>query len=372
MSKTEPRKRERMHSWTHWLLLASALVVSIPTARAAINFSLAEDGKPKCEIVLPETASEVTRHAATRLQTAVAEISGVTLPIVSESKPASSASRVLLGTLTENRQTTELLGEKRLVVSLADREQEALKEVLVPENLGPEGFVIYAGDYQGHASLVLTGRTTIAVLYAVETLVDRIYVEAGRVLAGPLVSEITPVMNEPAFPVRSIATNLGGPDWVAGGQWEQEWAGRDGSYDWRGFIDWMASHKINNLDAWIFNLAFGIAYDSKRFPEVVNQHHPNVKHEFMKSLIDYAHSRGIGVFTMIDFPDNWTAVVKAHPELAGKNFNPKDIPSGQQWENYQKYGEARLGQMGGALAYKVQLGLHVRAQDTPVLERIHR
>jgi hypothetical protein len=347
MNGTDPGAKEYCHCRIFWFSLIVVLVTEISTTQAAVKFSFTEKGKPKSEIVLPETSSEVTRYAASRLQSVVAEISGINLPIVSESKASSSASQILLGTLTENRQTSELLKEKRLVVSFAERAQESLKQVLVPENLSVEGFVIYAGDYQGRPNLVLTGRTPLSGLYAVETLADRIYVEAGELVAGPLVSEVTPVVNEPAFRVRSIATNISGPDWVAGGQWEQEWTKRDGSYDWHGFIDWMASHKMNNLDAWIFNLAFGIAYDSKRFPELVNHHQPNVKHEFMKSLIDYAHQRGISVFSMIDFPDNWTSVVKAHPELAGKNFNPKEIPDGQQWENYQKYGEARLNQEGG-------------------------
>ncbi len=329
------------------LLRVLGVAAWLPTVASAMDFTLAENGKPKCQIVLPPASSEITQHAASRLQSAIAEASGVTLPVRSESEPTSADTcRILLGTLAENRTTASFLRDKRLVVSLAEREQEEYKQVLVPENLGPEGFVILPGEYQGRSTLALTGGTPVAALYAVETLLDRVFVQGGRVLAGPLVSEVTPVVNTPAFPVRSIATNLGGPDWVAGGQWEQEWPGQ-GGYDWRGFIDWMASHKLNNLDAWIFDLAFGIAYDSNRFPEVVNRLHPNVKHEFMKDLIDYAHSRGIKVFVMIDFPDNWTAVVKAHPELAGKNFNPKDIPSGKEWEEYQKYGEARLNQAGG-------------------------
>jgi hypothetical protein len=312
---------------------------------AGVDFVIAQRGKPVCEIVLPAAASEVTRHAANRLRAAVLEAGGVRLPIVSESEAGSASGKILLGTLAENSLTARFLREKRMVVPLADREQASLKRALISENLGPEGFVIFAGESQGRPTLAVTAHTPIGGLYAVETLSDRVYREDDRVLVGPLNSDETPILNLPAFRVRSVATNLGGPDWIGGGQWEQEWAKGDG-YDWRGFVDWLASHKINNLNAWIFNLAFGIAYDSKRFPEMVNRHHPNVRHEFMTDLISYAHSRGIKVFIMIDFPDNWTAVVKARPELAGKNFNPADIPSGEVWETYQKYGERRLGESG--------------------------
>ena len=83
---------------------------------------------------------------------------------------------------------------------------------------------------------------------------------------------------------------------MADQQWAKEWGNND-EYDYRGFIDWLASHKINHLNMWLFNLAFGIAYDSLRFPECVNRHHPNVKNEFISDMIEYAHKRHIEMFS---------------------------------------------------------------------------
>ncbi len=317
---------------------------SPPTHAGQVNFLVAKARKPTCEIVVPAGASEMSQHAASRLQSVIAEVAGVKVPFVSGSQSSGSSGRILVGTFAENLVAAQFLREKHLIVPLEDHDKGSLKRALIPENLGEQGFAIYAGDYEARPTLALTAHTPLGVLYGVETLSDRLYEEGDGVLVGPLNSKLTPILNLPAFRYRSIATNLGGPDWYAGGQWEKEWAKPDGSgYDWRGFVDWMVSHKINILNAWIFGVGFGIAYDSKRFPDLVNRYHPNVKHEFMTQLIDYAHSRGIRVFMMINFPDQWTAVVKRYPELAGKNFNPNDIPDGPKWEDYQKFGEGVLG-----------------------------
>ncbi|HLH36112.1 MAG TPA: family 20 glycosylhydrolase [Alloacidobacterium sp.] len=320
------------------------LVEGAPAGRTEpVTFLMASARKPACEIVLPSGASEMTRHAASRLQSVIAEISGVKVAIVPENRSSASQGRILVGTFAENRVAAQLLREKQLVVFPEDRDKQLSKRTMLPEHLGEQGFVLYAGDYQAAPALAVTAYTPLGVLYAVETLSDRLYLEDDALVAGPLNSMVTPILNLPAFRCRSIATNFGGPEWYAGGQWEKEWAKPDGSgYDWRGFVDWMASHKINNLNVWIFGLPFGIAYDSKRFPELVNRYHPNVKHEFMTELIDYAHSRGIRVFTMINFPDGFTPVIKRYPELAGKNVNLKDIPDGQKWEEYLRLGQGVL------------------------------
>jgi len=164
--------------------------------------------------------------------------------------------------------------------------------------------------------------------------------EGDRLIVDKLNTRFLPAVNIPAFKYRSVATNIGGPDWLGHNQWAKEWGIQD-EYDYRGFIDWLASHKINHLNMWALNLAFGIAYDSPKFPECVNQHHPNVKNEFISDMIEYAHQRHIEVFVFIDFPDNWTAIIKAHPELAGENVDIEALLNTEEekWDIYQKYGE---------------------------------
>ncbi len=321
-----------------------AWLLALPLTAAPIDFVLVENGKPSCQIVLPGGASELTRQGAARLQSVVREVGGVALPVVTEIQTAPVRCSVLLGSLGENAAAADFLRQSRIVGTWSDR--ISVKRILIPENLGPEGFVIYAGQYRSQPALALNGHSPRAALYAVETVTDRIFRDGNRVLAGPLNSETTPVLNLPAFRARGVVSSLGGPDWTAGGQWEKEWRKGD-AYDWQGFVDWLVSHKLNYVNLWTFNLHFGLAYDSKRFPDLVNRHHPNVKREFVKDLIRYAHSRGLQVFFFVDFPDDWTAVIKGRPELAGKNINPAEIPSGPEWEDFQKYGERRLGELSG-------------------------
>jgi len=116
------------------------------------------------------------------------------------------------------------------------------------------------------------------------------------------------LFNLPAFAHRGVCTNIGGPDHLSDNAWVKDWGG-DGRYDYKAFIDWLAKFKITHLNVWLFELAFGIAFSSKKFPECVNHHHPNVKHEFMTDLIDYAHERHIEVTAFIDFPDMAAGII---------------------------------------------------------------
>ena len=199
---------------------------------------------------------------------------------------------------------------------------------------------------------MVAGNTGQGCLYGACALADRMHWRDGELVVDKLHTRHLPVVNIPAFEVRSVATNIGGPDWLGNNQWEREWE-RDGQYDYRGFIDWLASHRINQLILWPFDLAFGIAYDSERFPECVNRYHPNVKHEFIGDMIDYAHERHISVFFFVDFPDNWTAIVRAHPELAGKNVDVEGLLNLElsRWETYQRHGRVGAERLRAAYSW---------------------
>ena len=297
------------------------------------SFTFTADKEPMVSIVIG--SGEEDREAAQIFQQGIKKIANVNLKIVSRTKQGSSKNQVLIGTPYSNPLIKKILKSAELIASSKDKElatNKTNKRLLIPEDLKTQAFMIYKSA--DGTSLILSGRTSQGVFYAVTTAIDRLFWKDKKLVIDNLDTELIPVINEPAFQYRSIATNIGGPDWLGHQQWEKEWG-----YDYKGFIDWLASHKINNLNIWSFDLAFGIAYNSKRFPECVNKHHPNVKKEFIKDMIDYAHKRYIEVFFFVDFPDNWTAIIKAYPELAGKNVDTSQIPSGKEWERYEKGGE---------------------------------
>ncbi len=296
------------------------------------SFIIARGKKPACTVLLGSAKEDL--ETAELLQKRVEGISDVRLKITTKRQNSHHKNQILIGSPVSNSLSRQILREKKILVAPKDKEREENKRLLVLEDLGNQGFIIYKTNYKGKKYLILSGETSQGVFYAVNTFINRLYLKGKDLIVDNLDSNITPVINIPAFKYRSVATNIGGPDWLGHNQWEKEWG-----YDYKGFIDWLASHKINNLNIWPFDLAFGIAYNSKKFSECVNRYHPNVKREFIQDMIKYAHKRYIKVFFFIDFPDNWTAIIKAHPELAGKNVNPKNIPSGKEWENYQKRGE---------------------------------
>ena len=299
---------------------------------AAETFELVRDGKPASVIVVGQGPGD--EHAARLLARTIAEITGVDLPMVDAGDSPEGRDLVHVGTLSREGEAMDVLREKRSLVSWADREQDLYKRMNIPADLGDEGFIFDAARQGSQGHLVLGGATRQGTLYAAVTASQRLCLEGDSLSIRHIDTILQPRINTPLFRNRSVATVLGGPDFIAARRWEKDWGRPDGTYDWRGFVDFLVGHKINNLSCWTFNLAWGIVYDSARFPEMVNRRHPNAKKEFMRDLIDYAAEQGIDTWLMLDFPENWTGVIKARPHLAGKNIDVARLPDGEAWESY--------------------------------------
>ena len=209
------------------------------------------------------------------------------------------------------------------------------RDFIVLDDLGAQDFIVYSPDEQ---NLLLCGGTPQGVFYAVQTLLNHLYCEGDKVKLDDLHTGRLPIFSRPTVPIRGICTNIGGPDHLSHNQWEEEW-GKDEKYDYKGFIDWLAQYKINHIDIWLFEFGFGIAYPSGKFPECVNPYHPNVKHEFVGDMIDYAHSKHMKVTMFTDFPDMFSGILRKHPELGAKQFAKTQLPSEEDWNLFQKTGE---------------------------------
>jgi len=304
------------------------------------TFIFGEGNQPGCKIIVHDEDDEIL-HAAYLLKQEIEKIADVKVEITDNK--SENLSQVEIGTFSNSPEIMDVLEKDRVLLTSGDLDLLLASTVsthtFIPADLGKQGFVIYKTS-GGNQRLLVTGNTPQACLYAVSTLIDRLYMEEDKLIVDKLNTRFLPAVHIPAFEYRSLATNISGPDWLGHNQWEKEW-GKQEEYDYRGFIDWLASHKINHLNMWLFDLAFGIAYDSQRFPECVNRHHPNVKNEFISDMIEYAHKRHIEIFVFVDFPDNWTAVIKAYPDLAGKNVDTVKLLNmdEEKWTIYQKSGE---------------------------------
>jgi hypothetical protein len=74
----------------------------------------------------------MSQHAASRLQSVIAEVSGVKVPFVSGSQSSGSSGRILVGTFAENLVAAQFLREKQLIVPLDDHDKGLLKRTLIP------------------------------------------------------------------------------------------------------------------------------------------------------------------------------------------------------------------------------------------------
>ena len=295
-------------------------------------FELVRGGKPCCAIVVGSGTGD--EGLAELLAQRVEDLTGVRVPLIGDEDAQGDRNFIHLGTLLDDSRSMEILRENRCMVRWEDREVERNKRLNTPADLGSQGFVFHMVRGEMGNRLILGGHTEQGTLYAAVTAMERLCLEGDRLLIKYIDTILQPRFNVPLFEGRSVATNLGGPDWLGPGQWAKEWRTPDGRYDWKGFVDLLAGHKLNNLSCWIFNLAFGIAYDSPRFPTMVNRHHPNVEQEFMSDLMAYAEKRHVDVWFFLDFPDNWAGVIRARPYFAGRNVDLEQFPTGEAWARY--------------------------------------
>lgn len=287
---------------------------------ACESFTFVQGQRPVATLVIGSRAQvEEDLHFAKILASTIKQISGVDIPIADKDCKVQTPGQVLIGTPDDIPLLKKLLTED---TSYQKQIKTRHGKVPLPASLGRQGFIIHKTKKQHQGYLVLTGHTDLAVLYAVNTLDDRLHVEADRVVVDGLGTDSTPVVNIPAFKYRSLFTSVG-PGGLATDEYAKEFGNGSGD-TYREFVDWLASHKINNvllMDTSRFKE--GLCYDSKAFPELVNRKHPNVKCEYIRDIITYGCKRGVTVFLMHNLPDNWDLVIKKYRELYGINLGGK-------------------------------------------------
>lgn len=257
------------------------------------TFVIAKEGRPYCALI---PIGEGSKSVADLLVETIEKISNVKLETVDFAQIKKYQNLIILG----NSSGDSLMGKIETGSEIS----------LATPQLGQQGFVIKLAEQDNRKYLILIGETSQGIFYAMQTLTNRLYWVKNRLVVDNLY-----LQTKPAFEIRSIFTNMGGPDSIAPRQWEKEFG-----TNYKQFIDFLASYRINNLILMSHNLGSGIAYNSKKFPELVNPYKVTVREDFMREMIDYAHSRYIEVFFQLDFPDHTLAVAKIYPQLAGNNF----------------------------------------------------
>jgi hypothetical protein len=279
------------------------------------SFVFVKDNRPAATLVVGSKAKvEDDLHFANILAGTIKQISAVEIPVADAKDKVPGRRQVLIGTPQSIPLLVRLLTEDTVY-----RDKTGCE--MLPRELGEQGFVIHKTKHEDKEYLILSGRTNLAVLYAVNTLEDRLHTEADQVIVDGFGTRLMPIVNTPAFRYRSLQTAVGGPDFLGSGQYMREFG-----YNHKAFVDWLASHKINNILLHDTGFTWGICYDSKRFPELVNRDHPNVKRDYLGGIIRYGRKRGLTVFFAHNIPDRWHFIVKVYPELAG-TINAEGVPS---------------------------------------------
>lgn len=133
-----------------FFILALAFVSAFASAESPKSLTLVSGGQSNYRIVLPDEPTPVQQTAALELQKYLAEISGVELPIVSETDAKSSGKRIVLGPSALS--------------------QKLLGETLDESKIGYDGIALQVVG----KDLVLTGHPQRGTLYAVYEFLERV------------------------------------------------------------------------------------------------------------------------------------------------------------------------------------------------------
>ena len=279
------------------------------TAKKEEPFIVLSGENDYCPVVVEENAGAIELAGAQRLVETITGLGGRT-----DLKSAGSADE--FGSV----------GKKAIVLCARGGTLEKLLTPPQIESLGgnkgkswnKESFLTYALSHDGGRYLVVFGDSA-GLFYGAMTVADRLHFDQQ----GSVVTEETEKMYSPVLDNRMIATHVvqrPNKDYDST-QWKE---GEE--YNWKGFVDWLAGHRINHLMVQNTYEASGLTYPSRRFPQIVNQDAANVKREFYGDLIDYAHTRNMKVyFADFHFPLNALPLI-VYPETIAPNCDPANVP----------------------------------------------
>lgn len=277
----------------------------------------------RCSIIVGRDRLEADLHSASVITRIVSRLTGRPVDIDDSWRDQRPGTLILVGLSALDsfaRKSTqdvsaELKGAIRRLRRRKNREQ---------------GFVIHFVRCGRQNAIVLAGCTDQGTFYAAQTFANRLYFNHER----ELVVDAEDVVTAPAFRYRSLAGGLGGPDWLGSRQFERDFGREDGTTDYRAFIDWIAGMKVNNLNVWMLDFMWGLAYPSAKYPEAVNRHHPNVRHEFFGEMLRYAKKNYIDVWLQVNLPDCWIGIIKVYPHMAADDLDFDSIPRRGQWDAF--------------------------------------
>ena len=83
---------------------------------------------------------------------------------------------------------------------------------------------------------------------------------------------------------------------------------------WKDLVSWMGAHGMNRL--WTLVNGYTLVYPSNRWPQLRDRYARNVRENFLRELIDHAHTCGVKVYLMLTTDGHARDFVHAYPQAA--------------------------------------------------------
>ena len=163
-----------------------------------------------------------------------------------------------------------------------------------------QGYQIVPASKGEKPGLYIAGADPAGAFYATQTLLQLLNVNDKRKLILPLVNVIDcPDLEDRGYFLDVRRESI---------SWDLK--------QWKQHIDWASSLRFNVILVQIVTSAGGklLNYQSKEFPELINDNTPLSKHGLFRKIIEYGRSRAVRIVPTIPHPTCFEQLWKDHPD----------------------------------------------------------
>lgn len=289
------------------------LIIIVISNYALSDFTIVQDRKPVCSIIIPQNPSEQEKFAVNELNFFIDKFTGTVLEQISDANSLPSGNVILIGTYETNKYMNDLY-MKRLLPDM--------------DEFKDEEFIIRNIKYCNQGILVITGKPERGIIYGVYRLIEELIGNTTGLKPADLDFSFSPVItlsikdisirSKPFYPTRCTISQED-PAWLS--RHRINISGAEGVWSGTGIDDGLGT-------------AFKYVYDSQ-FEDMQDESTP----ERVKRVIDLRYrlwalkDKGIETYLFMYIMGEPTkAMMQNHPELLEADVKYQNSRNGEFYQ----------------------------------------